>query len=96
MQLSIGASMATQVRGVKIGLIGFGIAAVGAAVGFAGFFLEVRWLSITGLAITAIGVIVGFAGIVYGWLTEGKRAITGSVQSTRELRDKILPNKDSN
>lgn len=79
-----------QVRGLRIGLAGFVIAVVGAALGFAGFHIEERWLSIAGFVITVVGVIVGFAGIVYGWVTEGRRAITGSVQSAKELRDRTM------
>jgi len=81
--------MAMQVRGLKLALIGFLIAAIGAAVGFTGFYVEERWLSILGFSITVIGVAVGAIGILYGWMTEGKRAISGSVQAARELRDKI-------
>jgi len=88
--------MPTRVRGLKVGLAGFVIAAVGAVLGFTGFFVEERWLSILGFAITVVGVAIGFAGIVYGWVTEGKRAIAGSVQSARELRDKITTTSKSN
>jgi VIT1/CCC1 family predicted Fe2+/Mn2+ transporter len=83
--------MTAVVRGLKIGFAGFVIAAIGAALGFAGFFIEERTLSLVGLAITVAGVAVGFVGLIYGWITEGKRAITGSVQASRDLREKFLP-----
>lgn len=79
----------TQVRGLKIGFTGFVIAAIGAALGFAGFQIDEKALSLAGLVVVVVGVAIGFAGIVYGWVTEGKHAIAGSVQSAKELRDKI-------
>lgn len=79
-----------QRRGLKVGLTGFAIALVGAVAGFGGFEIDQRWLSLTGFGITAAGVMVGFIGIVYGWITEGKQAVTGSFKAARELRNKIV------
>ncbi len=78
-----------QHRGLKIGFIGFVIAFVGAAVGFSGFQIDERWLSLTGFTVTVFGVLIGFVGITYGWITEGKQAIGGSVEAAGELRNKI-------
>lgn len=83
----------TQRRGLKVGLTGFAIALVGAVAGFGGFEIDQRWLSLTGFGITAAGVIVGFIGIVYGWITEGKQAITGSFEAAKNLRSKIVESK---
>lgn len=82
-----------QFRGLRIGLAGFAIAAIGAALGFAGFQIDEKALALVGFAVVVIGVVIGFVGIVYGWITEGKRAITGSVQSAKDLRDKMNKNK---
>jgi hypothetical protein len=68
-----------QYKGLKIGLLGFVIAVVGAIAGFAGFEIGLRWLSIIGFVITGIGVAAGCIGILYGWITEGKQAITGGL-----------------
>jgi hypothetical protein len=73
------------VTGVKIGLAGFAIAAIGAAVGFAGFQIDEKALALVGLAVVVVGVVIGCAGIVYGWITEGKRAIKGSIQFAKDL-----------
>ena len=78
-----------QHRGLKIGFIGFVIAFVGAAVGFSGFHIDERWLSLAGFIITVFGVVIGFVGIAYGWITEGKQAIGGSVEAAGELRSKL-------
>lgn len=78
-----------QRRGLQIALAGFVTAMLGAIAGFSGFQIEERWLSVVGFTITAIGVTIGFIGIVYGWITEGKRAITGSGRAAGELRNKI-------
>lgn len=76
-------------RALKVAFAGFVIALIGAVVGFGGFHVGERWLSIAGFAITIFGVAIGFIGIVYGWIMHGKQAITGSAQATTELRDKI-------
>jgi len=78
-----------QRKGLIIALVGFAIAMLGAIAGFAGFQIEEQWLSISGFAITVMGVAIGFIGIVYGWITGGEHAITGSGEAARELRNKI-------
>lgn len=84
-----------QRRGMKIGLAGFAIALVGAAIGFGGFEIDQRWLSIIGFVITVAGVAVGFVGIVYGWITEGKQAVTGGLEVAKQLHNKTVK-PDSN
>lgn len=88
--------MTTVVRGLRICFAGFVIAAIGAGLGFAGFFIEERMLSLVGLALTVTGVAVGFVGLAYGWITEGKRAITGSVQASRDLQKKFSSSEKKN
>ena len=82
-----------QHRGLRIGFAGFVIALVGAAAGFSGFEIDQRWLSITGYLITGAGVVVGFIGILYGWITDGPRAVRGGVDAARENRGQA-PNKN--
>ena len=79
-----------QRKGMKIGLTGFVIAVVGAVAGFAGFEIDQRWLSIIGFVITVAGVAVGFIGIVYGWITEGKQAVTGGLGVAKKLHNKVV------
>ena len=79
-----------QQRGMKIGLAGFVIALVGAAIGFSGFEIDQRWLSIIGFVTTVAGVAVGFIGIVYGWITVGKHSITGGLEITKKLHNKAV------
>lgn len=76
-------------RGLKIGFSGFVIALLGAVTVFFGFEIERRWLSVAGYVIAIVGVAVGFAGIVYGWITEGRQAVTGSLAAAKKLRHKI-------
>ena len=81
---SVGATMSHS-KGLKIGVTGFLVAVVGAIFGFGGFQFNVQWLSIIGFAIVGMGVVVGFVGILYGWLTEGRHALSGSVDAAKEL-----------
>lgn len=74
---------------LHIALIGFGIALVGAIIGFSGFYIEERWLSVMGFCITGLGVIIGFVSIVYGWMRTGKQAISGGILVGKNLRVKI-------
>jgi hypothetical protein len=78
-----------QRKGLQIGFTGFAFSLAGVALGLYGFHIDERWMSVAGFVVTGIGVLVGFTGIVYGWITEGKRAIGGSVEAARELRNKI-------
>lgn len=81
--------MAPRVRGIGIGFTGFVIALVGLIMGLVGFYFEERWISVSGFFVTAIGVLIGFIGIIYGWITEGARAITGSGEAARDLGEKV-------
>lgn len=75
----------SQSKGLKIFFVGFLIAGVGALSGFGGFQFNMRWLSIAGFVLVVIGVAVAFIGILYGWITEGRRALTGSVDAAKDL-----------
>jgi hypothetical protein len=79
----------TKIKGLSIALVGILFAMIGVISGFGGFYLELRWLSMAGFAITTFGVGIGFIGVIYGWVVEGKRAITGRREGTEALRKKI-------
>lgn len=81
--------MVQQVHGLGIGISGFAIALAGLIVGIVGFQFDMRWVAVGGFFITATGVFVGFAGILYGWLMEGPKATTGSVEAMQNLSAKI-------
>lgn len=82
---------------IKIALIGFAVAAVGAVLGFAGVSSSAPWIAQLGFFVVLIGVLVGFIGIFLGWLKEGRSAIKGSRKAAEHMRDKIYkrsPNQD--
>ena len=71
--------------GMKIGFGGFVVALIGAVVGFSGYGIGERGLSLIGFVITVLGVCIGFCGIVYGWISEGRKAISGSIEAAKKL-----------
>ena len=71
-------------------MVGFGLAVLGTTIGFVGFSIDQRWVSLVGFAIVAAGVTTGVIAIFYGWLKEGRRAIGGSWQGMGSLRDCIM------
>lgn len=70
---------------LRLPLIGFAIAACGAAMGFFAFYIEVRPLAIVGYFVTLSGVIIGFVGIIIGGVRHGRSAVKGSLKSARGL-----------
>lgn len=81
--------MGRSLRNLKIGFYGFVTAVIGVAIGFCGFAIDTRWLSVIGFGITVVGVSVSFVSIAYGLIAEGRYAITGSVNAARDLSQKI-------
>lgn len=76
-------------RALKVGVTGFLIAVLGALSGFSGVEFNIKWLSVAGFTMVVIGVVVGFAGILYGWFTEGRHALSSSVDAAKELSKKV-------
>jgi len=81
--------MKPRLSGLQIFALGFAIVVVGAVGGFSADYFELRALALIAFVVTAVGIAIGLAGILYGWATQGKKAISGSAQAARELRDKI-------
>jgi len=52
---------------LRLGFGAFLLAAISAAVGFAGQSSDVRWLAIVALCVVAIAVACGFFAIGWGW-----------------------------
>jgi VIT1/CCC1 family predicted Fe2+/Mn2+ transporter len=59
--------MKSTFQSLKVAFFGFVVALIGAATGFAAFYLEQQFLSIVGFAITVAGVATGFFGVMRGW-----------------------------
>ncbi len=76
-------------RGMRIATVGFVVALMAVVIGFVGFYVNERWLSIAGFVVTTVGVLIGCGGVVYGWLQDAKRAIKGSTQAAEELSSKL-------
>jgi spore maturation protein SpmA len=81
--------MKPRLSGLQIFAIGFIIALVGAVGGFSADHFELRQLALVAFVVTAIGIAIGLVGILYGWATQGKKAVSGSAEAARELRHKI-------
>lgn len=79
----------SRLSGFYVGFVGFIIAGVGVAAGFAGFVIERRWLSLLAFAITVLGLVIGFIGIAYRWVTSGSQAFQGSLPAAKDLAAKI-------
>jgi len=77
-------------RVIQIGFSGFVIALIGIVLGFGGFYLNERWISLIGFPITVLGVIIGFLAVAYGWITFGRKAITESGQAAASLSEKVI------
>lgn len=79
----------THHNALKLCLAGAAIAAIGVSVGFLGFYIELRAVSVAGFVITVLGIALGFLGILLGWAMFGKQSIQGSKDASKLLRKKI-------
>lgn len=71
---------------LRIGLIATGLAAIGVALGFFGWYLiDSQGLVRLGLFLTIAGVIVGFASIIIGQIVHGRNAIAGGIEAMKDL-----------
>lgn len=76
--------------GLRIAAAGFVVSLVGVILSFSVSGAGKVWLSVIGFAITAIGILIAAFGVVYGWATEGEKAIKGSYKAANELGEKIF------
>lgn len=74
---------------LRLPLVGFGIAGLGVALAFVGVGLEWVLLSQSGFAAAVLGVLLGMIGIVVGWYKHGRKAIAGSYEASKQLREKL-------
>lgn len=82
---------------LKIALLGFGGAVVGAVLGFSGVGAGIPWIPQLGFFVVLLGVLIGFIGIFLGWYKEGRPAIRNSRKAAKNIRDKMYkhsPDKD--
>lgn len=54
-------------KDMKIAFLGFVIALAGVTLGFFGYQIQARWMSVASFFITCLGILVGAVGIAYGW-----------------------------
>lgn len=62
---------------LRVGFFAFVVGLVGVGLGFLGFAIEVRWLSILGYCVVALSVSTGFGGIALGWVRIIQQIIKG-------------------
>jgi hypothetical protein len=74
--------------GLKIGLVGFALSAVGASLGFIFYFFDFLIGAQLAFFIVVLGVSIGFVGIGVGWLQIDKSAVLGSYRASQNLRKK--------
>jgi len=76
--------------GLRIAAAGFAVSLFGVILSFTVSEMGKIWLSVIGFAITAIGILVAAFGVIYGWATEGEKAIKGSYKAANDLGEKIF------
>lgn len=72
---------------LRFAFLGFCIGLSGVALGFAGFGIGWRWLSVFGYAVVAIGILIGLISILSGWVLHGRAAIVGGIKSVANMRN---------
>lgn len=76
--------------GLKVGLAGFALAAVGALLGFVSYFFDFLTGARLAFFVVLLGVLVGFLGVGIGWAQDGRLALRGSYQASRNLREGFM------
>jgi hypothetical protein len=86
--------------GLKVWFGGFVVAAIGALCGFIGLEFGYLWVGQIAFFVVVFGVLLGCAGIFVGWVQDGRSALRGSYQASKDLREsflrRVFRKKDSN
>jgi len=67
-QPRIGGFLHGTTRSLRIALVGFFVVASGVGLGFLGFEIGIRAISVIGFFMCVLGATIFFTGIVYGWI----------------------------
>jgi hypothetical protein len=80
-------------KGLKAAFTGFVVALLGVSMGFGGFYVEQRWLSIIGFVTTAAGLAIGSSAIMYGWTMIWREykwgILSQSIRAAHEMSIKV-------
>lgn len=82
---------------LRWGALGFLIAAIGAGLGFLGFALEERAVSLVGFWVCSAGVLLGSIAVVVGivkWLKHPKQNLSVSIEAGRQLRSRFIKGRE--
>ena len=75
---------------LRVAFGAFLLAAFGAALGFLGWYaVDSRLLSELGFALVVVGVLAEFVVVIVGQIVHGRRAVTGSFQAMKNLRERL-------
>lgn len=70
-------------REIKIVFLGFIVAGIGVILGFIGYAVEIKILSILGFGVCIIGIMVGVYGVLHGWIQNLKKILKVIKRKTR-------------
>ncbi len=81
---------------MRWGMVGFCIAAIGAILGFLGFGIAVRTVSLVGFGLCVVGVAIGFIAVAIGmakWLRRPRHNLAGSIEASKQLHERLMRTK---
>lgn len=73
---------------VRLAVIGFIVGVIGVCIGFLGFYVELRAVSVIGFLVTAFGIVIVFSFVLTGRVRVGRSFVIRIIKITRSLVSK--------